>query len=136
MKRRLSIAIALVTITGLSAAAMYVRRDGAAPQVATDVVSRGSILTVVTASGTIEAVDTVLVGSQVSGTIQALGANFNSIVKKGQVLARLDPSLIQAEIERANANLLGAEADVERLNVLLKDAETKVGRPRKGAGRA
>ena len=90
--------------------------------------SRGSILAVVTASGTIEAVDTVQVGSQVSGTIQSLGADFNSIVRKGQVLARLDPALIQAEIERARANLLGAEAEVERLNVQLADAQTKLGR--------
>ena len=79
-------------------------------------------MTVVTASGTIEAVDTVQVGTQVSGSIQSLGADFNSIVKKGQVLARLDPSIIQADIERAKANLLGAEADVERLNVQLADA--------------
>ena len=128
MKRRLTLAVALVAVTGLSAAAMYVRRDAEAPRVATDVVSRGSILAVVTANGTIEAVDTVQVGSQVSGTIQSLGADFNSIVRKGQVLARLDPSLIQAEIERARANLLGAEAEVERLNVQLADAQTKLGR--------
>ncbi len=128
MKRRLSIVIALVTITGLSAAAMYVRRGDDAPEVATGVVSRGSILTVVSATGTLEAVDTVLVGTQVSGVIQSLGADFNSIVKRGQVLARLDPSIIQAEIQRAQAVLLGAEADVDRLNVLLADAETKLNR--------
>ncbi len=135
MKRRLPLAVALVTVTGLSAAAMYARRDAEAPRVATEVVSRGSILAVVTASGTIEAVDTVQVGSQVSGTIQSLGADFNSIVRKGQVLARLDPSLIQAEIERARANLLGAEAEVERLNVQLADAQTKLGRANELAAR-
>jgi HlyD family secretion protein len=135
MKRRFPLAVALVTVTGLSAAAMYARRDTEAPRVATEVVSRGSILAVVTASGTIEAVDTVQVGSQVSGTIQSLGADFNSIVRKGQVLARLDPSLIQAEIERARANLLGAEAEVERLNVQLADAQTKLGRANELAAR-
>ena len=135
MKRKLFIAIALVTVTGLSAAAMYVRRGSDAPVVATDVVSRGSILTVVTASGTLEAVDTVQVGTQVSGAIQSLGADFNSIVKKGQVLARLDPSIIQADIERAKANLLGAEADVERLNVQLADADTKLSRAKELAAR-
>ena len=135
MKRKLPLAAALVAVTGLSAAAMYARRDAEAPRVATDVVSRGSILAVVTASGTIEAVDTVQVGSQVSGTIQSLGADFNSIVRKGQVLARLDPSLIQAEIERARANLLGAEAEVEQLNVQLADAQTKLGRANELAAR-
>ena len=103
--------------------------------VATDVVSRGIIVTAVTATGTLEAVDTVQVGSQVSGTIQSLNADFNSIVKKGQVLARLDPSLIQADIERAKANLLGAEADVERLQVQLADAEVKLARARELAAR-
>ncbi len=135
MKRKVFIAIALVTVTGLSAAAMYVRRGSDAPVVATDVVSRGSILTVVTASGSLEAVDTVQVGTQVSGAIQSLGADFNSIVKKGQVLARLDPSIIQADIERAKANLLGAEADVERLNVQLADADTKLSRAKELAAR-
>jgi HlyD family secretion protein len=128
IKRKLSIALAFVTVTGLSVAAMYVRRGDDAPTVFTETVSRGDILTVVTASGTLEAVDTVQVGTQVSGTIEALSADFNSIVRKGQVLARLDPSLIKADIERANANLLGAEADVERLQVQLADADTKLAR--------
>jgi HlyD family secretion protein len=135
MKRKLSIAIALVAVTGLSAAAMYARRDGEAPVVATDAVSRGSILTVINATGTLEAVDTVQVGTQVSGTIQSLSADFNSIVRKGQVLARLDPSLIQAEIERARANLLGAEADVERIQVQRQDAATKLARATELAAR-
>ncbi len=135
MKRKLLLAIALVTVTGLSAAAMFARRGNEAPAVATDVVSRGTILTTVTANGTLEAVDTVLVGTQVSGSIQSLGADFNSIVKKGQVLARLDPSVIQAEIERAKANLLGAEADVERLNVQLHGCGHQA-EPGPGAGRA
>ena len=135
MKRKLFVAIAFVTITGLSAAAMYVRRGSETPVVATDVVSRGSILTVITANGTIEAVDTVQVGTQASGSIQSLGADFNSIVKKGQVLARLDPSIIQADIERAKANLLGAEADLERLNVQRADAVTKLNRAKELAAR-
>jgi HlyD family secretion protein len=135
MKRRLSIAAVLVTVTGLSAAAMYVRRDAEAPVVAADAVSRGSILTVINATGTLEAVDTVQVGTQVSGTIQALGADFNSIVKKGQVLARLDPALIQADIERARANLLGAEADVERIRVQRDDATVKLSRANELAAR-
>jgi HlyD family secretion protein len=135
MKRKLFSAIALVTITGLSAAAMYVRRGSETPVVATDVVSRGSILTVITANGTIEAVDTVQVGTQASGSIQSLGADFNSIVRKGQVLARLDPSIVLADIERAKANLLGAEADLERLNVQRADAVTKLNRAKELAAR-
>jgi HlyD family secretion protein len=135
MKKKLLIAAALVTVTGLSAAAMYGRRGKDAPSVTTATVSRGAILTVVSATGTLEAVDTVQVGTQVSGMIQSLGADFNSIVKKGQVLARLDPSFIQADIERAKANLAGAEADVERLKVQLNDASVKLARARELAAR-
>ena len=56
--------------------------------------------------GTLQAVTTVQVGTQVSGTISELYADFNSLVKKGQVLARLDPSLFQTQIEQARANLV------------------------------
>jgi HlyD family secretion protein len=125
MKRRVTVAAVLVTLTGLTAYAMYGRRGPADPEIATDVVSRGSIVNVVSASGTLEAVETVQVGTQVSGSVKSLYADFNSIVRKGQVLARLDPALIVADINRAQANLQGAQADRERLTVLLNDAKTK-----------
>ena len=128
MKRRVFVISALVLLTGLSAFAMYSRRGVAAPTVQTEAVSRGSIVTVISATGTLEAVETVQVGTQVSGTVQTLGADFNSIVRKGQVLARLDPSVIQADIERNRANVAGAEADVERMQVTLTDATTKLAR--------
>ena len=69
------------------------------------------------ATGTLEAVTTVNVGSQVSGIVQTLYADFNDIVRKGQTLARLDPSLFQTQVEQAEANLIRAEADVERMAV-------------------
>lgn len=132
--KRLLMTISVLALTALSVA-IYARRGTAAPEIGTDAVSRGSIVKVVSASGTLEAVETVQVGTQVSGTVQALTADFNSIVKKGQVLARLDPSLIQADINRAEASLLGAEADRERLKVTLGDAETKLQRARELAAR-
>ena len=95
MKRKLFIVIGLVTVTGLSAAAMYARRGVAAPAVATDVVSRGDIRTVVTANGSIEAVDTVQVGTQVSGTIQSLGKTLF-----GQKFVRLRPLLSNLALAR------------------------------------
>ena len=75
------------------------------------------------------------VGTQVSGTIQALYADFNSLVKKGQVLARLDPSLFQTQIEQARANLIRAQADLDRLKVSLEDARTKLARAQELSGR-
>ena len=135
MRNKLLVAIALTAVTGLSAHALYSRRASEAPQVATGVVSRGAIVGRVAASGTLEAVTTVQVGSQISGTVQSLFADFNSIVKRGQVIARLDPSLLQADLEQAKATLIRAEADVERLAVALADAKTKEDRARELAAR-
>ncbi len=87
------------------------------------------------ATGTLQAVTTVQVGTQVSGTMQDLYADFNSLVKKGQVLARLDPSLFQTQIEQANANLIRAQADLDRLKVSLEDARTKLARAQELSGR-
>jgi HlyD family secretion protein len=73
-------------------------------------VDRGSIILQVAATGTLEAVTTVQVGTQVSGTISGLYADFNSEVKKGQLLARLDPALFEAQVQQAEANVTTAEA--------------------------
>ncbi len=93
-------------------------------------VTRGDIAETVGATGQLQAVTTVQVGTQVSGTIQELNADFNSLVRKGQVLARLDPSLFQTQIEQARANLIRAEADLERFRVALDDTRTKLNRAR------
>jgi HlyD family secretion protein len=135
VKKRLILTAALIAVTGLSALAMYSRRGSERPEVTTDVVSRGPIVRVVSATGALEAVTTVQVGSQVSGRVQMLYADYNSIVKKGQVLARLDPSLFQADVDRANADVVRAEAEVERLRVGLADAGTKLQRARELAAR-
>ena len=74
-------------------------------KISTLAVARGDIIESVGATGTLQAVTTVQVGSQVSGNIKALYADFNSIVKKGQIVAELDPSLLQTQIEQARANL-------------------------------
>jgi HlyD family secretion protein len=99
-----------------------------APRIQTQPLSLGSVVETVDTSGTLEAVTTVQVGTQVSGNVQALYADFNSIVRRGQLLARLDPSLLETQREQAAANLVRAEADMERLMVSLSDTETKVRR--------
>jgi len=72
----------------------------------------GIISTSVTATGTIQPVDTVNVGSQVSGTIEGVYADFNSTVKKGQLLAQIDPSLFQAQVDQITANLQSAQSNL------------------------
>ena len=98
-------------------------------------VARGDVIESVGATGTLQAVKTVQVGSQVSGNIKALYADFNSIVKKGQVVAELDPSLLQTQIEQARANVIRAQADLDRLKVSLEDAKVKLKRSESLAAR-
>jgi HlyD family secretion protein len=79
-------------------------------EVVTASISDGRIVRRVVAAGTLQAVTTVQVGAQVSGTIQSLDADFNSIVQRGQVLARLEPALFQAALDEAQGALGRAQA--------------------------
>jgi HlyD family secretion protein len=141
MKRRMlslkwGIAMVVVTLAVLSAGTYYATsRDKREVAVTTSAITKGSVVEAVSASGTVEATTSVQVGSQVSGSVQALYADFNSIVRKGQVLARLDPSLLESQAEQARANVARAEADVERLRVALADTETKLQRAQELAAR-
>jgi len=94
----------------------------------TGAIDRGDVVEVVGATGILEAVTTVQLGSQVSGTIQSLYADFNSTVKKGQVVARLDPSIFDARLGQAQANLLAAKANVERSRATVEDMRQKYAR--------
>jgi len=122
--------VLLVVVAGLGSGAWayYATRSRPEPTVSTMPVARGDIVELVQATGTLEAVTTVDVGTQVSGLVQELYADFNSIVRKGQVIARLDPSIIQTQIESQRANVIRAEADLERLRVTLTDSRQKLDR--------
>ena len=88
-------------------------------------VQRGDVRRTVTSTGTLQAVVTVQVGSQVSGRIQELHADFNSVVKKGQTLAIIDPANFEAQRDRAAASLATAEASVKNAeaNLVNRQAE-------------
>ncbi len=131
MKRAIIVLVVLAVVAG-GAAAWYLQRDKAEVAVNTVPVTRGDIIDTVGATGTVQAVTTVQVGSQVSGNIEWLGADFNSIVKKGQVVARLDPSLfdaqlqqVQANLSQARANLTRANSELDRTKVQMIDAQQK-----------
>lgn len=91
-------------------------------------VEQGGITATVSATGKVNAVVTVQVGSQVSGTIQRLLADFNSRVKKGQIIAQIDPSLWGAQVEQAKAKLANDEANMEKAHVVLSDAKRNLKR--------
>ena len=135
MKRTFTILAAILIVATLTLKAFYGGDDAGEVAVTSEAATRGAVVTTVAATGTLEPVTTVQVGSQVSGMIQALTADFNSIVRKGQVLARLDQSLFLSALEQAQANLVRAEADYERARITLADADTKLARARELAGR-
>ena len=89
-------------------------------------VERGEINFVVTATGTINPVINVLVGSQVSGTIKALYADFNSQVKEGQVIAQIDPAIFEAQVEQGRANVLNAQANIINAKANLENAKANL----------
>ena len=118
-------------------AALYWRADSApeTPAIATSPVTRGEVVDIVDATGTLQAVTTVQVGTQVSGTIKALHADFNTRVRRGQVVAHLEPSLFEAQVEQARASVARLEADAQRAEVQREDAGHKLRRARELAAR-
>jgi HlyD family secretion protein len=108
--------IAIITAVLVVLAAGYYftrRRSAAATEFITAKLERGTLRKVVNATGTVQAVLTVQVGSQVTGQVEALYADFNSVVKQGQLLAKIDARRYQADVNGAQANLLAAQARVK-----------------------
>ena len=89
-------------------------------------VERGSLRNTVTATGTLQAVTTVAVGSQASGTISSLMADYNSVVKKGQVIAQLDPAVSKAQVDQARANLQQAQASLQQARAAVANSRAGV----------
>ena len=98
-------------------------------------VDRGNIVAKVTATGTLSALVTVQVGSQVSGRIKELHADFNSEVHKGEVIAVIDPQIFEASLEQARANLSASQGDLLSSQVRAKDAERQYTRAKSLAER-
>jgi HlyD family secretion protein len=130
MKRFLLIVIALAAVTASVAAYYRAGAGDAAPQYTTAEITRGSVVETVEATGALEAVTTVQVGTQVSGTVKSLSVDYNSEVRKGQVIAELEPSLFQTQVDQAQATLVRLQADVDRARVTLDDAQLKLRRAR------
>jgi len=109
----------IVAIVGLLIIAFIIRqcRQGGAANYQTATVTRGPITQAVTATGTLNPVITVQVGSQVSGNIAKLFADFNSQVKAGQVVAQIDPAIFQATVTQAEGDLASAKAALELAKV-------------------
>ena len=113
MKRRILWIVAIVVLAGaITGGYLYTQGVGARPAFRTAAVSRGPLTSAVSATGTLNAVITVQVGSQVSGQIKELHADFNSQVKKDQVIARIDPDTFEAKVNQTKAQVDAARASV------------------------
>jgi HlyD family secretion protein len=109
-RRSYSAILAVVVIVAMLAASWAIFRPRAASSVVTEPVTQGTLTQSVTATGTVNPQDTVNVGTQVSGTLSQLFVDYNSKVKKGQVLAKLDPTSFLATLQSARASLTQSQA--------------------------
>ena len=134
-RRRKLIALLIAGLLGGAVWVWQSGRDDAPPDVRTAAVTVGDVRQTVRATGTLEAVTTVAVGTQVSGVVSWLGADFNSMVRKGQVIARLEPSLLQAQVEQARANLTRNNTEVRQRQLAVDDRDAKYARARQLAER-
>src|SRR6478672_9899238 len=122
--RRRVLTVAAAAVVLLVGAGLVFRNGNGKPKYLTMPVKRGPLTATVEATGTINPLTTVPVGSSVSGTVKYIFADFNSRVRAGQVLAQLDPDLFQAQVVTARGNLKNLEAalDVARAAIVVADA--------------
>ena len=112
MKRLLSLMVVAALVGAAVWAYLYTQSIGNAPKYRLARVERGPLTAAVSATGNLNAVITVQVGSQVSGQVRDLLVDFNSVVKKGQVVARIDPDIFAAKVTQAKADLDSAKATI------------------------
>jgi len=130
MKKWLKWLMIILIVAGLGVAAWRYASSSKSSSVRfeTSKVDRGGITAKVTASGTLSALVTVQVGSQVSGRIETIHVDFGSTVRKGDVIATIDARMFNAALTQARANLTSVEANLERARVQSEDAQRQSAR--------
>jgi HlyD family secretion protein len=127
--RRLYLAAGvLVVLLAGAGAAWWIASRSAAMHYTTTPITRGTVARAVTATGTINPVLTIIVGTAVSGVIQSLQCDYNTQVKKGQICAKIDPRLFQAIVDQDKANLAIAKAQLEKDQASLEYTKANSGR--------
>jgi HlyD family secretion protein len=130
------VAAVLAAAVALAAGGIWwARRDGKAVQYRTGRVERGDLVQTVRATGEVQPVKKVQVGTQVTGPVLKLNADFNSVVKAGDVVAQIDPAVYEARVAQDKANLLQAEASAEQIRARLEQSRRELDRSRELARR-
>src|SRR6476659_6840171 len=125
-RNHLRLAISVGTVAALLIAGWWLHQHTAAASASayrTAPVDRGDIRVAISATGTLSAISTVDVGSQISGQVTAVSVDFNDHVSKGEVLARIDPSTYQAQIAQGSAAVGSARANLASMQATLRNAE-------------
>jgi HlyD family secretion protein len=123
LTKRKTVLIAAGAALLLLFAFFLLRANGNRPEYRTEPAMRGDITAAVTATGIVNPVTKVLVGTQVSGIIKDIFVDYNSPVRKGQLIALIDPASFQAQVEQARANLSAAKAELAKARAAFADAE-------------
>jgi HlyD family secretion protein len=126
MKRLVSITVVALLVGGGALAYLWAQGRNSAPKYRLARIERGPLTAAVSSTGTLNAVVTVLVGSQVSGQIKELLVDFNSPVRKSQVIAQIDPDIFKAKVEQARAELEAAQANVLNQQAQVERARAEV----------
>src|SRR6266545_4762411 len=126
MKRLVSLVLVGLAVGAGISGYFYVQSRGSVPKYRTARVERGPLTAAVSATGNLNAVITVQVGSQVSGQIAELRADFNTLVKKNQIIARIDPEIFEAKVNQARADVASAQAAVMNQEAQVERARADV----------
>ncbi len=126
--------ISLIVVLGILGAGGYWYYKYGTPEVkpiiTESTITRGSVAETVKATGTLDALRTVDIGTQVSGVVKTLYVDYNSIVKAGQLLAELDPKLLETQVEVQRANLTRSQVDLNQRKISLENDQKKLERQR------
>ena len=127
-RRRMLILGAVGAIVAIGLLALLLRPSGNAIRYTTEPARKGDLTVLVTATGTLQPTNQVVVGSELSGTIRTVSADFNDEVKVGQELARLDTTKLESQVLQSRAAVASAKAKVEQAEASLAEAEAQIAR--------
>jgi HlyD family secretion protein len=127
-RRKLLVGVLALALLLVTAATWWLTRGSSDIQYTTAPVTRGEVIRTVTATGTVNPVLTIIVGSYVSGVIQEIHCDYNTQVKEGQICAKIDPRPYQTMVDQNKANLAQAKAQLEKDKAILVYAQLKYDR--------